>query len=429
MGPDEAVQYYHSLERFGIRPGLENIRALCRKLGDPQKRLRCVHVAGTNGKGSTCTEIASVLTAAGYRTGLYTSPYVIEFRERIRLNGEMIGWDDLVAVTETVRNAVASLASDGIVITEFEAVTAAAFLYYAEQNCDVVVLETGLGGRFDATNVIEEPLCSIITSVSLDHTKILGDTLAKIAFEKCGIIKAGRPVVSCVTQAPEVLETIRRTAVAGGSELVIADPSLFRVVHSDITGSEVCFRDLMLRIPFAGAHQIENASLVISAIEILKQIGYYISDSQLAAGIAGSRIPARIEIVSSSPLIILDGSHNDGSTAALAAALKQYLPGKNLLAVMGMMADKDCEKALNNLLPLFSKVIAVTPSNPRSLSAADFAEMILSRGVPSEAVPAPTDGIQTALSQLEAYDALVICGSLYLAADVRNFLLNQFNNN
>lgn len=420
---EEAVAYYHSLERFGIRPGLERISALCRSLGDPQEKFPCVHVAGTNGKGSTCTEIASVLAAAGYRVGLYTSPYVIEFRERIRLNGKMIPREELVAVTEIVRSAAEKLAQDDICITEFEAVTAAAFLYYARSQCDVVVLETGLGGRFDATNIIKSPLCSVITSVSLDHTRVLGNTLSEIAFEKCGIIKRGRPVVTSLHQSREAMETIKRCTAEQGSELIIAEPERLSPVREDITGSDVIYHNITLHIPFAGKHQIENASLTVCATEVLCRSGFSVSDAQLRDGLAAAMIPARIEIISQKPLVILDGCHNEGSTAALGNAMREYLPGRRILAVMGMMADKDHEKAVDNLLPYFSKVITVTPSNQRSLSSEAFCEFIRNKGTIAESVSDPVEGVRTALKELDRYDALIVCGSLYLASDVRSFLL------
>lgn len=423
MNCEEAVAYYHSLERFGIRPGLERIEALCHRLGDPQNKLRCVHVAGTNGKGSTCTEIASVLTEAGYRTGLYTSPYVLDFRERIRLDGEMIPPADLSLVTERVSREIKALSEQGITVTEFEAITAAAFLYYAESGCDAVVLETGLGGRFDATNIIESPLCSVITSVSLDHMKILGDTIEQIATEKCGIIKQGCPVVTAATQRSAVLETIRREAAARAAVLRIAKPDKFFIQNEDISGSDVLFQDIALRIPFPGRHQIENTALAVSVVEILRENGFNITDRQLAEGLRSSWIPARIETISRSPLVILDGSHNDGSTSALADTLRRYLSGKRILAVMGMMADKDCAAALDHLLPLFSKVICVTPSNPRSMAAEEFCLLVSSRGVAAQSVPSPTEGVRNALAQADAFDAIIVCGSLYLAADVRSELI------
>jgi dihydrofolate synthase/folylpolyglutamate synthase len=419
MNCEEAVAFYHSLERFGIRPGLERIEALCHRLGDPQNHLRCVHVAGTNGKGSTCTEIASVLTEAGYRTGLYTSPYVIDFRERIRLDGEMISPDALVDVTEKVSREIKALSEEGLTVTEFEAITAAAFLYYAESGCDVVVLETGLGGRFDATNIIKSPLCSVITSVSLDHTKILGDTIEKIAAEKCGIIKKGRPVVTAVTQVPSVLNTIRQEADSRGATLVTAAPEEYRLTEEDITGSTVLFRGQPLRIPFPGRHQIENTALTVAVIDILRNYGFAVSDHQLKEGIRKAWIPARIELISRSPLVILDGSHNDGSTSALADSLNRYLTGKRILAVMGMMADKDCAAALDHLLPLFDRVICVTPSNPRSMEAEEFRSLVVARNTDAVTAASPVDGVHAALALADDYDAIVICGSLYLAADVR----------
>lgn len=422
MELEEAVSFYHSLERFGIQPGLERIKALCRILGDPQEQLRFVHVAGTNGKGSTCTEIASVLTAAGYKTGLYTSPYVIEFRERIRLDGEMISPEDLADITETVRSAVERLAGDGITVTEFEAVTAAAFLYYAKQRCDIVVLETGLGGRFDATNIIRDPVCTVITSVSYDHVRILGNTLAEIATEKCGIIKPGRPVITSSRQDADVLKTISQTAALKGSDLIIADPDDLTVVKEDITGTDVRYQGVALHIPFPGRHQVENASLAVGAVEVLRISGFPISDEQMKDGLRRAVIPARIEVISGDPLVILDGSHNEGSTAALADLIRSCLPDKLILAVMGMMADKDVKKALDNLLPLFSRVIAVTPSNPRSMPAEDFAAAVRRWGVCAQAIPDPAEGVRTALEHLPEYDALIVCGSLYLAADVRSYL-------
>lgn len=429
MDFEHAVAYYHSLERFGIQPGLDRIRELCRQLGDPQDSLRFVHVAGTNGKGSTCTEIASVLTDAGYKTGLYTSPYVIEFRERIRLNGEMITPEDLIEVTEKVRSAACFLSQKGVNITEFEAVTAAAFLYYAENHCDVVVLETGLGGRFDATNIIRDPICTVITSVSLDHVMILGNTLTEIASEKCGIIKPGHPVITSSRQDDEVLDVIGKAAACNCSELFVSEPSELSVVNEDITGSDVLYQGYPLHIPFAGRHQVENVSLTIKAIEVLRRSGYSVTDEQLKDGLSRAVIPARIEVISKEPLVILDGSHNDGSTAALAAAVRSFLPGKRILAVMGMMADKDIDSALSHLLPLFSKVIAVTPSNTRSMEAEKLCEKIIRKGVLSQALPDPIEGVKYALEQLCDYDALIVCGSLYLSSDVRSYLLNYHFDN
>lgn len=425
MTLSEAVNFYHSLEKFGIMPGLERIKLLCERLGSPQKELKFIHVAGTNGKGSTCTCIASVLTKAGYKTGLYTSPYVIEFRERIRLNMEMISPQRLAEVTQKVKEKTDELASEGVKITEFEAVTAAAFLYYCEEKCDYVVLETGLGGRFDATNIIESPIVSIITSVSEDHMAVLGDTLGKIAFEKSGIIKKNCPVITGAEQKTEVLEVITAQAEKMNAPLFVADSKkIFSVLSEDITGTYVFTPEGKLRISLGGVHQLNNMALVWQALEILRLKGALLSFQAYYEGFSFAKIPARTEIISEKPLVILDGSHNDGSTKALADFIKKHLSTKRILAVMGMMADKDCRKSLSNIVPCFSELIAVKPSNPRSMNADELALLASEYGVSAIAGGSPEDGIRLAFSEIAGFDALIVCGSLYLAGDVRDLLLD-----
>ncbi len=422
--PGEAVNYYHSLQKFGIMPGLERISLLAERLGSPHKKLKFIHVAGTNGKGSTCTALASVLHNAGYKTGLYTSPYVIDFRERIQLGMQMISSEDLTSCTEKVRSAIEELSAEGVNITEFEAVTAAAFLFYSEKKCDVVVLETGLGGRFDATNIIEDPLCSIITSVSFDHIGVLGDSLGKIAFEKCGILKKNRPVITGAEQPDEVLKVIKNTAEEMNSPLILRNSEgLFETVSESITGTVVISSEGRFEIPFPGRHQLDNMSLVTGAVDVLRGNGFNIGSDAVRKGIESARIPARIEVLSKNPLVILDGSHNDGSTAALGYLVKKHLEGKKILAVMGMMADKDIKKSLGNLVPFFSKVITVEPSNPRSMNCEELAGIISEFGVGCEPCKDPLDGIERAFSILEGFDVLIVCGSLYLAGDVREKML------
>lgn len=422
--PDEAVNYYHSLEKFGIMPGLERISLLCERLGSPHKKLKFIHVAGTNGKGSTCTALASVLYNAGYKTGLYTSPYVIDFRERIQLDMQMISPDDLVVCTRRVKDAIQQLNAEGVKITEFEAVSAAAFLYYSDKNCDFVVLETGLGGRFDATNIIEAPLCSIITSVSFDHVGVLGDSLEKIAFEKSGIIKKNCPVITDVHQPAEVLEVISAQARKMNSDVILRDSrKLFEIICEGITGTDVQYSEGRIHIPFIGRHQLDNMALVTGAAEVIRKNGYTISEEALRIGIAAARIPARVEVISEKPLVILDGSHNDGSTAALGDILRRYLSGKKIVAVMGMMADKDCRKSLSNLVPCFSEVFTVMPSNPRSMKSSDLADIVREFNVKCTPCDTPEQGIERAYSVIDGYDLMIVCGSLYLAGDVRGKLI------
>ncbi len=420
----EAVNYYHSLQKFGIMPGLERITLLSERLGSPHKKLKFIHVAGTNGKGSTCTALASVLHAAGYKTGLYTSPYVIDFRERIQLDMQMISPEELIKCTGKVKKVIEELSEEGVTITEFEAVTAAAFLYYYEQECDFIVLETGLGGRFDATNIIEEPLCSIITSVSFDHVGVLGDSLPKIAFEKCGIIKKNCPVITGAEQSDEVLSVIEKVSGESDSQLVLRDSGkLFEVISEGITGTVVSSAEGSFEIPFSGKHQLHNMSLVTGAVEVLREKGFEISRDAVKQGIEKARIPARTEVIARNPLVILDGSHNDGSTAALGYLIKKHLSGKKILAVMGMMADKDCRKSLGNLVPMFSHVITVEPSNPRSMKCDELSQIVSEFGVESTPCKDPCEGVRAAFSIIGDYDALIVCGSLYLAGDVREKLI------
>lgn len=426
MTYDEALTWYRSFEKFGVVPGLERVRLLCSRLGDPQRSFDCVHVTGTNGKGSVCTETANALIAAGYRTALYTSPEVLDFRERMRVNGEMIAKDRLCSLTEKVRDAVEGLRDGGVYPTQFEVLTAAAFLWFAESGCDIAVLETGLGGRFDATNLIDPPLVCAITSVSLDHTAILGDTYAEIAFEKCGIIKEGADVVVPCDVREDVKKEIRAAAEPKGCPVYYTDPrDCFEVVSRDIRGTQVLFEGRGMLIPFAGEHQLRNAALTVRICRSLSAKGYPVTSEHIAEGISRSRIPARTEIISSDPLVILDGCHNDASTAALSETLAGELSDKRIIAVMGMMADKDCRTAVNNLACRFSRVITVKPSNPRSIGADALAALIREAGTEAYPADSPEDGIDAALALLPEYDAMVVCGSLYLAADIREYLLSR----
>ena len=421
----DAVSYYHSLNRFGVQPGLSRIAALCKALGDPQKALSCVHVAGTNGKGSTCTLIASVLQAAGFRTGLYTSPFVLDFRERIRLNGEMISYSDLDEVTLQVRQAILKLNEEGVFPTEFEAVTAAAFLYYKSKKCDVVVLETGLGGRFDATNLIETPLLSVITSISFDHTAILGDTIEKIAWEKSGIIKSGIPVVVSRAQDQTALSVIRKDAYAQNAPLLLSDPTRLLICKRALTGTDVLYHSALLHCPFPGSHQTDNLGLALTAIEALRGKGWRIPTDSIRSGVAAAFIPARTEVLCEKPLVLLDGAHNPDGLRALVSLIRSFMPNGKLLGVVGMMEDKDLASAVQLLAGVFRDVITVTPTNPRAIPASRFAELFRRHGVRADARDLPEDAIRTALERAHEYDGVIVCGSLYLAADVRPILLQS----
>ena len=428
MTISEALAYYRSLEVFGVQPGLERITALLRELGDPQEKLKCVHVAGTNGKGSVCTELSSILTAAGYKVGLYTSPYVIDFRERIQLNGEMISEEALCRVTETVKSACERVIGQGLRPTAFEVVTAAAFLFYSEEDTDIVILETGLGGRFDATNVIRSPLVSVITSISMDHVQVLGNTLAEIANEKSGIIKLSRPLVTPEGQPPEAFEVIRTDAKTLRAPFYpVSFENDFEVLSASIFGSDVRYRGKELHVPFCGLHQLQNASLVLKTVELLKDEGFPVTEDALRTGLAAAFIPARAEVVSKDPLILIDGAHNPGGAEALDGLLTSFLSGRRLLGITGMMRDKDVDGVLKKLLPHFSQVIALTPSNPRAISAPELSQKIQTAGIPSFPIETVGEAVQKALEMLPEYDGLIVFGSLYLASDIRSELIKAIN--
>ena len=322
----DAVHKINSLLRFGMKPGLERIQALLDRMGNPQKQLKFVHVAGTNGKGSACALLSSVLREAGYRTGLFTSPYITDFRERFQINGEEIPEETLARILGRLMPMVEEMAERGEVITEFELITALAFQWFYEEKCDVVVLEVGLGGRFDATNVIDTPLAAVIMSISLDHTAILGDTVEQIAFEKCGIVKEGGDVVLYPDQEEGVYGVVAHAVQNHNGRLVLPSPSSVREVSSSIEGTVASYRDEEYQLPFLGAHQLKNAAAAFAALELLKEKGYRISREAMQAGVAKAYIPARMEVLGRSPLVILDGAHNPGAARVLAQALEKYLP-------------------------------------------------------------------------------------------------------
>lgn len=423
MTYQEALQKISSLLRFGVRPGLERISKLLALLGNPQNGLRFVHVAGTNGKGSTCAMLSSVLTQCGCKTGLFLSPYVLDFRERMQINGWMIPQEDLARLTQAALPLVEKMERDGEVVTEFEFITAVAMCWFAESDCDVVVLEVGLGGRFDATNVISVPLVSVITAISLDHTAILGDTVDKIAFEKCGIIKEGGVTVVFPEQAPEAMAVIEETAGRRHNRLLKADPKMLSEVSSDLRGTRFVYRGALFELPLIGEHQVKNAATALTALAVLGQKGFVLPLEKIQAGFRVVRFPARLELLCERPVFLLDGAHNPNGAAALAAALRKYLPGCEITAVMGMLADKDSRAAIGNLAGVFSRVITLTPDNPRALNGRELAERWQEFSVPAAPMDDPGAAVKRALSLAGADGAVVVCGSLYLAAQLRPITL------
>lgn len=422
----DSVNYIHSLLKFGVRPGLSGMDALLRSLGEPQKGLKFVHVAGTNGKGSTSTAISNVLTGAGYRVGLYTSPYVTDFLERVQFCGKPVDRTLFALSVEKVKNAVEKLEKENVVITEFEALTAAAFLCYKSLECHVVVLEVGLGGRLDATNVIDTPLVNVITSLSIDHSAILGNTIEEIAFEKCGTIKQNGNVVCSFGQPEGALKVVENTVRERKNRLMIPSENDIKIIKSDIFGTEFTYKNQDYFVKMPGEHQVKNMTCVIETCHILKNT-FNITEDNIKKGIGETILPARIEVISNNPLVILDGGHNEDGAKAFYNAVSPVLDEKEkVLVIAGMMADKDVEKSLKSLIKKAGIFICVTPENPRAMKAVELADIAKKYCKNVLIEESPVMAVEKAKKMLNEKDALCVVGSLYLAGEVRKTMVEIF---
>lgn len=402
------------------RLGLERITELTHLLGNPQDELRFVHVAGTNGKGSVCAMLAAILTAAGYRTGMYTSPHLVRVNERMKVNGIDISDGDLVSLAEKVKPA-ADVMKDHP--TEFEIITAMAFLYFKEQRCDVVVLEVGLGGRLDATNIIQPPDVAVICNIGLEHTEILGDTLEKIAVEKAGIIKPGCSAV-LYEQGKAVEGVVAEKCRSCGVPLRITDGKRETLISADLTGQMLSYREReSLRLSLLGSYQYHNAAVALDTVDVLIQKGYTIPDASIAAGFEQVRWPGRFEVLRRHPLVIADGAHNPNGVEELVRCIRQYLPGKKLTFVMGVMADKDYRTMLRSVVPLADRFIVVTPQNYRALISTSLKKEI-ERICQKPVIDAGSvqSGLSSALRLCGEREAICIFGSLYQIGEVHQFL-------
>ena len=412
MNFNESVEYIHSLLAFGIKPGLERISMLLEMLGNPQDKLKIIHVAGTNGKGSTSTMISNMLIASGKKTGLFTSPYVIDFCERIQINGENVDKSIFAECVTEVSEKIEELNKKDIIITEFEAITVSAFLCFVKTECEYVVLEVGLGGRFDATNVVKKPEAVVITSISLDHIAILGDTIEKIAFEKCGIIKENTTVITSLNQHKDALKVIKETCESKNCKLIISDPHKTEILDDSILGTLFAYDANVYKTRLTGNHQIENT---VNAIECAKVL--VINEKAIAQGIENTRMIARMEIMGTNPLVIRDGGHNEGCAEALHNFLVKY-DVKNINMLIGLMADKDCESYVSKIAPLCKSVVTVTPSNPRALNGADLEKITEKYCNDCKFINNPKEGYKYIISNTKEDETILICGSFYMMSDI-----------
>ena len=424
----EALDYIHSLLKFGIHPGLSRMDTLLQILGNPHKNIKCVHVAGTNGKGSTSTAISNVLIEAGYNVGLYTSPYVTDFLERVQYNGKPIDKELFSQCVEIIKPEIEKMSEDGAQITEFEALTATAFLCFSKLNVDVLVLEVGLGGRLDATNVIDTPLVNVITSLSLDHTAVLGDTIEKIAFEKCGTIKENGTLVCAYNQPESAMNVIKTICNERNNALIIPEQSEIEITKQSIFGMHFIYEKQAYQTSMSGTHQVQNMTTVIEAVNVLKTKGYNITEKNIKDGIKKTILPARVEVISKKPLVILDGGHNEDGAKAFYNAVKEcFDSNKKLFVIAGMMNDKAVEDSLKPLIKKADMFVAVTPENPRAMKAEVLSEIAKKYCHNVICCDNANSSLDLIKSEITENDMLFVVGSLYLAGEVRNKLLKMFD--
>ncbi len=428
MNYEAAMAYIHNTAKFGSNLGLERTEKILEFLGNPQDRIKCIHVAGTNGKGSTTAMLTRILIEAGYKTGMYTSPYLEEFEERIQVDGMNIPREDLAKVVTDVSGAVDKVISLGYDHpTEFEIITCAMFKYFSDVRVDCAVVEVGLGGRLDSTNVMT-PVLSVITSISLDHTGVLGDTLREIAGEKAGIIKKGVPVVS-YPQEEEAGKVIEDACSRLGCELIEVQPDSGEFLEVSRRGQKIRIRTAKgsyePELSLLGKHQIMNCAVAVSAAEKLQELGFGISRDNVISALGKVRWIGRLEVLREEPLVVIDGAHNIEGITLLSESLKSYFSYKRLVLIIGILKDKQVGDMIGVLAPQAYRVIAVTPNSERAESAAELNEVILEFNSASEACGEYAEAYEKALGYAGKDDMILVCGSLYMIGDMRKVIRSR----
>jgi dihydrofolate synthase/folylpolyglutamate synthase len=422
MDYNEALGFIHGALKFGSKLGLRNITRLLNHLNNPHEKLKFIHVAGTNGKGSTCAMIAEILQNKGLKTGMYTSPYVEEFTERIQINRENIPQKRLAEITDKVKDAINIMIEKGYEHpTEFEIVTAIAFQYFFEEECEIVVLEVGLGGRYDATNVIKNPLVSVITSIGYDHMKHLGSTLEEIAHEKCGIIKENCPVVAYLYQKEEPLKVIKKYCAEKNSSLYIGNKERLYIKkerYNLAIFNYDKYKEITLNL--GGIYQISNAITAIETIKVLNSnYNYGISLQNIIQGLKDVKWSGRFEIYRDNPLVIFDGGHNIEGILALNESLKKYFKNEKITLIIGMMKDKEYEKCIKLLLNISKDIISTAPNMERALDPKIIKEIVQINGGNCMCIKDPKDALNFAIKK-RTHNIICCCGSLYLISELKN---------
>ncbi len=411
----EALEYIHSVSWRGSVPGLSRIRELCDRMGNPEKGLRCIHIGGTNGKGSTAAYLTAVLRAAGYRVGTFTSPYVRTFNERIAVDGHPVSNYLLAKAVEAAKPHADKMADRP---TEFELITAVGFEVFRRKKVDIVVLEVGLGGRFDSTNIIESPLLSVITGIAFDHMQLLGDTLGKIAWEKAGILKQSRPAV-LAQLADEARAVIEAEANEKSCPLTAVDPEEITVHADTLSGIVMDYKARKnLYTTLIGSYQPRNIALVLEAVDALRKNGLAIPEDAVYRGIAEAKWPARFELLQKEPPVVFDGGHNEEGVRAATETAKRIFGGK-VVILSGVMEDKAYAPMADLIAPLAHAVFTLKPDNPRAMEADALAAVYTARGVPAKGYPTVAAALRAARAYAEKIGApLLILGSLYLYKDI-----------
>lgn len=420
MTYNEALNYIHSRPRMKNTDNRRAMRLLLEMLGNPQDKLNIVHIAGTNGKGSCAKMLSNILSCAGYKTGLNISPFVIDFRERFTINGEFISEDTLAQITQRVKGKQEYILEHyNLKLVEFEIVTAIAFCYFEQENCDIVCLEVGIGGREDSTNVIKSSLLSCIMNISFDHTDMLGETIEEIAYQKAGIIKPNQTVIAYPAMDTAAMSVVKAEAEKQGAALVVPDMAQISVKHKGMFCDVLCYKGMEIEQSFAGVHQSCNTSVVIEAAKALDAGGCYkITDADIKKGIEQAKFPARIEVFSREPLIILDGGHNIDGVSALKNVLETN-GVKNLTAVWASLSDKQPEKLIEMMSPYIAKLYTADIFGSRAIPKAELAQMAkkyIAHSTPAESLES---AIKNAIKNGEN---LLVFGSLYLASDARKII-------
>lgn len=431
MNYAEARVYLDEISKYGSVLGLESMRELLDRLGNPQDELKFIHISGTNGKGSVLAYLSTVLSGAGYRTGRYISPTLFSYRERIQVDQEYIEKDALARHVTHVAQAVEDMKAAGLASpTAFEIETALAFLYFREKRCDIVTLETGLGGLLDATNVIRTPVLEVIASISMDHMDCLGDTLDKIARQKAGIIKPHTTVVSAAQQ-PEAARVIEETCREKGCTLRTVDPGQLRDIRYGYEGQSFSYRGWEhVEISLAGSYQIQNAALALEAVEALRELGYPLSEQQVRKGMLRTVWRGRFTLLRRDPVVIMDGAHNPGAARELRESLERCFPGKKLHYIMGMFKDKDFRTVIQLTAPLAEDIITVeTPNNPRALPALELKKAVEAVNPRTQAAGSIEQAVKLSLERADKKDVIVIFGSLSFLGEAEKAVLTGGDGN